>query len=122
MEIGRLKLKLNDQYITLNQLKEKICNITTYRYVELYVYQTEECEWFNKDILFDKDGAFKSAVVDILKDVFCKFAEKEERLKAEHIAKIFQIATKTEHISESDMRVIYIFSNYSDNGVHLRCE
>lgn len=86
------------------------------------MYQTEDCEWFNKDILFEKEGAFKESVVDILKDIFYKYAEKEERLRAEHIAKIFQIATKTELISENDNRVIYIFSNYSDNGIHLRCE
>jgi hypothetical protein len=67
--------------------------LTTYRNVTLDINETTECEWFNKDILFDKDGAFKNEIIEILKEVFNKYASRDGRLRPGMVAKIFQRAT-----------------------------
>lgn len=83
------------------------------------MYETTQCEWFDKDQLFDKDNSLKDQIVTILKEVFHKYASNNGKLRAEQIARVFEKATNTPQISENDHRVNYLLNNYSNNGDFL---
>lgn len=59
---------------------------------------------------------FKDSIIDIFKEVFRDYSEKNGRLRASQVATIFAKATEAEHINENDHRILYIFNNYSSNG------
>ena len=118
----KTKIKLNDFYLELPDLKQRISSLTSYNKVALEIYELAECEWFDKAQLFDKSGTFKPEVSDCFKEVFYKYCVEHRKLYPEHIVEIFTIATSMDFISVQDSKVTQIFTMYSQTGEYLTLE
>lgn len=98
MTLPQVKIRLNDQYLNLNQLKQQIGSLTIYKHASLEAYEALECEWFDKNKLFDKDNLLKNEVISMLRDIFYTHSSKDNKLRLEQAVKIFEKATNTPHI------------------------
>jgi hypothetical protein len=116
------KIKLNDKYVELADLKLRLSTFTSSHKVCMEVYATSDCEWFDKAQLFDGEGGFKAEVADCLRELYEKFSRGEGRMYPADIAEVFGSATGQDNISAQDSRVCEIMNVHSNNGQFLTLE
>jgi len=47
LSLDKVKIRLNDKYISLNQFKNKLSSVTNYKSISLEMYTSEGSSWFS---------------------------------------------------------------------------
>ena len=98
------RIRLNNITIEQADLKKKIGYMTSQQKVAFEIYHTEQSEWFSKSQLLTPKDQLREEVKNVVTNLFYSYA-KDNKLDAEGVAKIFQIATNLSYISAHDSKV-----------------